>query len=232
MSVAIETIELCKRYQQGPTKVYGANRVNIKIEEGELVALTGRSGSGKSTILNLLGGIDTATSGKIMIKGNDITKMDDRRLTNFRSKHIGFIFQNYNLVNELTAIENIRLPLDLTNQKYDKEYENEIIKMLHLEDRLKFKPSQLSGGQQQRIAIARALITRPDIVLADEPTGNLDKKTGDDFINYIFEANRLYSQTFIIATHDIELAGKMDRIITIDDGKTINLSNEMQERKR
>lgn len=227
MSIAIETIELCKQYKQGSKIVYGANKVNMQIKAGELIALTGRSGSGKSTILNLLGGIDSVTSGKIMIAGEDITKMKDSRLTKFRSTHIGFIFQNYNLVNELSAIENIRLPLDLINQKYDKAYEAEILKMLHIEDRIKFKPHQLSGGQQQRIAIARALITRPDIVLADEPTGNLDKKTGDAFVDYIIEANRLYKQTFIIATHDFELASKMDRIITIDDGRITNSSGSV-----
>lgn len=221
MSYVIDTIDLCKKYKQGKDLIYGSRNINIKIQTGELVALTGRSGSGKSTLLNLIGGIDKASSGKIMIADKDITKMDDSSLTRFRGRHIGFIFQNYNLINDLSAIENIRLPLDLTNQAYDREYEKEIIEMLHIEDRLKFKPHQLSGGQQQRIAIARALITKPDIILADEPTGNLDKKTGDVFVDYILKANKLYNQTFIIATHDYELAKKTNRIISINDGEVV-----------
>ncbi len=222
MSYAVETIDLCKKYKQGKDLIYGARNINIKIKKGELVALTGRSGSGKSTLLNLIGGIDKISSGKIMIADKDITELDDSGLTRFRSKHIGFIFQNYNLINDLSAIENIRLPLDLTNQPYDREYEKEIIEMLHIEDRLKFKPYQLSGGQQQRISIARALITKPDIILADEPTGNLDRKTGDVFVDYILKANKRYNQTFIIATHDYELANKTNRIISINDGQVIS----------
>lgn len=222
MESVIEIKNLTKRYQQGSDVVFGANNINLKISSGELVSIVGRSGSGKSTLLNLISGIDSPTSGKIFVSGEDITSMSDKVLTKFRSKHIGIIFQNYNLINELNLLENIRLPLDLTNQKYDLEYEKDLINMLELTDRLNFRPLQLSGGQQQRVAIARALITRPDIILADEPTGNLDKSSGDIFLNYVIEANRKYKQTFVIVTHNLELAQNTNRIITIDDGVIIS----------
>lgn len=222
MELVIEIKNLTKRYQQGSDVVFGANNINLKISSGELVSIVGRSGSGKSTLLNLISGIDSPTSGKIFVSGEDITSMSDKVLTKFRSKHIGIIFQNYNLINELNLLENIRLPLDLTNQKYDLEYEKDLINMLELTDRLNFRPLQLSGGQQQRVAIARALITRPDIILADEPTGNLDKSSGDIFLNYVIEANRKYKQTFVIVTHNLELAQNTNRIITIDDGVIIS----------
>ena len=222
MESVIEIKNLTKRYQQGSDVVFGANNINLKISSGELVSIVGRSGSGKSTLLNLISGIDNPTSGKIFVSGEDITSMSDKVLTKFRSKHIGIIFQNYNLINELNLLENIRLPLDLTNQKYDLEYEKDLINMLELTDRLNFRPLQLSGGQQQRVAIARALITRPDIILADEPTGNLDKSSGDIFLNYVIEANRKYKQTFVIVTHNLELAQNTNRIITIDDGVIIS----------
>lgn len=217
----IETINLTKKYEQGNETIFGLQDMNIKINKGEITAIVGRSGSGKSTLLNVLGGIDTVTDGRIMIADEEITKMKDKELTNFRNKHIGFIFQNYNLINELTVLENIRLPLDLLSLDYDTEYENELITLLELENRLKFRPNQLSGGQQQRVAIARALITKPDIVLADEPTGNLDKKTGDAFVDFIIETNKQWQQTYIIVTHNMEVAVRANRIITIEDGTVI-----------
>lgn len=218
MKTVIETVELTKKYQQGNEFVFGAKNINLKIKAGELVSIVGRSGSGKSTLLNLLSGVDSPTSGNVIVADKTINLMSDKEITQFRTMHIGMIFQNYNLINELTVLENIRLPLDLTNQPYDTVFEKELIEMLELNERLKFRPSQLSGGQQQRVAIARALITKPDIILADEPTGNLDKNTGDTFFKYIIETNKKYNQTYIIVTHNQELANNTNRIITIDDG--------------
>lgn len=218
MKTVIETVDLTKKYQQGNEFVFGAKNINLKIQAGELVSIVGRSGSGKSTLLNLLSGVDSPTSGNVIVADKTINLMSDKEITRFRTMHIGMIFQNYNLINELTVLENIRLPLDLTNQPYDTTFEKELIEMLELNERLKFRPSQLSGGQQQRVAIARALITKPDIILADEPTGNLDKNTGETFFKYIIETNKKYNQTYIIVTHNQELANNTNRIITIDDG--------------
>lgn len=222
MKTVIETVDLTKKYQQGNEFVFGAKNINLKIQAGELVSIVGRSGSGKSTLLNLLSGVDSPTSGNVIVADKTINLMSDKEITRFRTMHIGMIFQNYNLINELTVLENIRLPLDLTNQPYDTAFEKELIEMLELNERLKFRPSQLSGGQQQRVAIARALITKPDIILADEPTGNLDKNTGDTFFKYIIETNKKYNQTYIIVTHDQELANNTNRIITIDDGMIVS----------
>ena len=222
MKTVIETVHLTKKYQQGNEFVFGAKNINLKIQAGELVSIVGRSGSGKSTLLNLLSGVDSPTSGNVIVADKTINLMSDKEITRFRTMHIGMIFQNYNLINELTVLENIRLPLDLTNQPYDTAFEKELIEMLELNERLKFRPSQLSGGQQQRVAIARALITKPDIILADEPTGNLDKNTGDTFFKYIIETNKKYNQTYIIVTHDQELANNTNRIITIDDGMIVS----------
>lgn len=218
METAIETIDLYKQYTQGATKVFAVNNINLSIIYGELVSIIGRSGSGKSTLLNLLGGIDVPTSGDIVIAKKSITKMSDNELTKFRSKNIGIVFQNFNLIQELTVLENICLPLDLTNQQHDIQYIHSLIETLELENRLTHHPSQLSGGQQQRVAIARALVTRPKIVLADEPTGNLDKKTGESIFEYIVNANRQLGQTFIIVTHNEEIAKKSTRVIELDDG--------------
>lgn len=222
MKTVIETVGLTKKYQQGNEFVFGAKNINLKIKTGELVSIVGRSGSGKTTLLNLLSGVDSPSSGNVIVADKIINSMSDKEITRFRTMHIGMIFQNYNLINELTVLENIRLPLDLTNQPYDINYEKELIDMLELNERLKFRPFQLSGGQQQRVAIARALITKPDIVLADEPTGNLDKSSGDAFFNYIAETNSKYNQTYIIVTHNQELANNTNRIITIDDGMIVS----------
>lgn len=218
METAIEMVNLYKQYIQGHTKVLAINNLNLSIMYGELVSIVGRSGSGKSTLLNLLGGIDTPTSGEIIIAKKSISKMSDDELTKFRSKNIGIVFQNFNLIQELTVLENICLPLDLTKQKHDIQYINSLIETLELGNRLTHHPSQLSGGQQQRVAIARALVTRPKIILADEPTGNLDKKTGESIFQYIANANRQLGQTFIIVTHNEEIAKKSTRVIALDDG--------------
>ena len=222
MSIVIETVNLSKEYRQGNETILATNKINIKIESGELVSIVGRSGSGKSTLLNLLGAIDTPTSGKILIGGRSLTEMADAELTKFRSKNIGIIFQKFNLIPELNVLENIRLPLDLTHEPYDNKYESYLIEMLELGNRLTYRPNQLSGGQQQRVAIARALITKPKIILADEPTGNLDKKTGDAIIEHIIRTNRDLGQTYIIVTHNNSLAQRTNRIITIDDGCVVS----------
>lgn len=218
MEPAIEIVNLCKQFNQGTNKILAVNNLNLRIMYGELVSIIGRSGSGKSTLLNLLGGIDVATSGEIIIANKSLSKMSDNELTKFRSKNIGIVFQNFNLIQELNVLENICLPLDLTNQQRDIPYINSLIETLELGDRLTHSPSQLSGGQQQRVAIARALVTRPKIVLADEPTGSLDKKTGEAIFEYIQNANRALGQTFIIVTHNEEIARRSTRIITLDDG--------------
>ena len=186
------------------------------------IAITGQFSSGKSTFLNLVGGIENPTSGEVFFDGKSIHQFKDKELTKFRNQHIGYVFQQYHLLKELTVLENIRLPLDIGRKAYDHSYEEELLDLLGLKDRTDFYPSQLSGGQQQRVAIARALITRPDLILADEPTGNLDKQSGDQIIRFMKETNRLFGQTYIIVTHNKEIADYTDREITIDDGEIIN----------
>lgn len=222
METAIQTKDLTKEYRQGKNIVMGVDHVNISVVSGEFTSIVGRSGSGKSTLLHLLGGIDQPTAGSVLINGININQLQDAALTKFRSKHIGFIFQSYNLINELTVLENIRLPLDLGKMAYDKDYEAEIITLLELEERLKFYPYQLSGGQQQRVAIARALITKPAIILADEPTGNLDKQSGDSIFEFMIKTNKNLHQTYVMVTHNLELANRTKRILTIDDGKIVD----------
>lgn len=222
MSNVIETRNLTKNYEQGKASVLAVNDINLKIQSGEFTAIVGSSGSGKSTLLHMLGGLDTPTKGSVIIDGVDIYDLKDAALTKFRSRHIGFVFQNYNLINELTVLENIRLPLDLANIKYDKQYEDDIIDLLHLNDRVKFFPPQLSGGQQQRVAIARALISKPNIILADEPTGNLDKRSSDAFFQYMKDTNEELNQTYVMVTHNLDLAIRTKRILSIDDGKIVD----------
>jgi len=218
MGQIVTTRGLTKTYEQGDSTVYAVRDANIQIMAGEMVALTGRSGAGKSTLLRILGGLEEPTDGEVFILGQNITRMNDDQLTDFRLAHIGFVFQNFELIDHLTALENIRLPLDIGEKRYDTDYEASLFDMLEISGRLKFRPGQLSGGQKQRVAIARALICRPEIIFADEPTGNLDKQTGDHFIDYIMEANRILEQTFVVATHDAQVAGRMHRVIRIEDG--------------
>ena len=212
---------LTKIYGKGTTKVTALDNVSFSVEKGEFVAIVGASGSGKSTLLHLLGGVDRPTSGKVFIDGNDIYKMNDDNLAIFRRRQIGLIYQFYNLIPILNVEENITLPSVLDNKKVDNKKLNELLETLGLENRRKHLPNELSGGQQQRTSIGRALITDPSLVLADEPTGNLDSKASDEIVSLLKTSNKKYNQTIIMITHDLEIAKNADRIITIEDGKII-----------
>lgn len=214
----LETINLSKTYGNKESKVKALNNVNINIEKGEFVAIIGPSGSGKSTLLHLLGGLEKISSGSIKVNGKDISKLKDMELAEYRRKEVGFVFQQYNLIPVLNVEENIELPLMLGNDDIDEIYINELIDVLGLKDRKNHLPSQLSGGQQQRVAIGRALSTKPSIILADEPTGNLDSKTTDEVMELLKKSIRKFKQTLIVITHDINIAKKADRIINIVDG--------------
>lgn len=214
----LKVIELSKIYGKGNTQVEALKNVNISIEEGEFAAIIGPSGSGKSTLMHIIGGVDTPSSGSVIIKDKDITKLDEKKLAIFRRRAIGFIFQQYNLVPVLTVEENIALPLILDNKEVDKSHLEELLKSFGLYDRRNHLPSELSGGQQQRVAIGRALITKPAIILADEPTGNLDKKNGEEVLGLLKLSVKRYHQTLIMITHDPVIASKADRIICIEDG--------------
>ena len=221
MNNIIQTIDLTKIYYQGKNKVFANNNISLSIEEGEFVAVLGSSGSGKTTFLNMIGGIDAPTSGKIIINGVDISSIKESKFTRFRGKNIGYVFQKYQLIEELTVKDNIRVVQTINKWEINQEYEDKIIDMLGIQDLLGVRPSQLSGGQQQRVAIARALIGKPAIILADEPTGNLDKKRSEEIINYMKLSNQQYRQTYIVVTHDLEVASQCNRIITLEDGKII-----------
>jgi len=210
---------LKKYYGEGENLTKALDDVSVEIEDGEFVAIVGSSGSGKSTLLNMLGGLDRPTEGSVTITGKSIFEMEDESLTIFRRRNIGFVFQNYNLVPVLNVYENIVLPIELDGSKIDKEYVDRIISTLGLGNKLNAMPNELSGGQQQRVAIARALAAKPAIILADEPTGNLDSKTSLDVISLLKATGRKFSQTIIMITHNEELALMTDRIIRIEDGK-------------
>lgn len=210
---------LVKIYGQGENEVKALNNVSLEIEEGEFVSIVGSSGSGKSTLLNMLGGLDRLTSGDIYINNKKLGDMKDEELTIFRRRNIGFIFQNYNLVPILNVYENIVLPIELDGMKIDEEYIDSIINTLGLNQKLTNMPNNLSGGQQQRVAIARAIATKPAIILADEPTGNLDSKTSMDVIGLLKMTSQKFNQTIVMITHNEEIAQLADRIIRIEDGK-------------
>lgn len=214
----LKTKNLVKVYGEEPNIVKALNNVSIEVNEGEFVAIIGTSGSGKSTLLNMLGGLDTPTSGETIINGKMISKMKDEELTIFRRRNIGFIFQNYNLVPILNVYENIVLPIELDGLNIDKDYVDSIINILGLSKKLTNMPNNLSGGQQQRVAIARALATKPSIILADEPTGNLDSKTSIDVIGLLKTTSKRFNQTMLMITHNEEIAQLADRIIRIEDG--------------
>ena len=214
--------DLCKSYGSGENSVQALNHVSISVENGEFVAVIGTSGSGKSTLLNLLGGLDTPTSGEVLVSGKKLFQMNEEARTIFRRRNIGFVFQNYNLVPVLNVYENIVLPIALDGTKVDTEYVKTILHTLGLEQKVQAMPNQLSGGQQQRVAIARALAAKPAILLADEPTGNLDSKTGMDVIALLKMTSQAFHQTIVMITHNEEIALMADRMIRIEDGKVVN----------
>ena len=212
---------LTKIYGKGTTEVVALNNVSFSVEKGEFVAIVGASGSGKSTLLHLIGGVDRPTSGKVYIDGKDIYSLNDDKLAIFRRRQVGLIYQFYNLIPILNVEENITLPLDLDNRKIDNKHLKQLLELLGLENRKTHLPNQLSGGQQQRTSIGRALITNPTIVLADEPTGNLDSKSSDEIVSLLKKSNKEYKQTIIMITHNMEIAKVADRIIKIEDGKIV-----------
>ncbi len=213
---------LTKTYGKGETLVSAVNDVSFTVEKQEFIAILGASGSGKSTLLHMIGGVDTPTSGKVFINNNDIYSLNDETLSHLRRTEVSIIYQFYNLISTLNVKENITLPLDLDKKTVDEKYLQEIIKLLKLENRLKHLPNELSGGEQQRVSIGRALITKPSIILADEPTGNLDSKNSIEVMELLKSANELFGQTIIMVTHDENLAKYDNRIITIADGKIIS----------
>ena len=217
----LETKDLRKIYGSGDTEVRALDGVNLSVENGEFVAIVCTSGSGKSTLLHMLGGLDRPTSGSVIVDGKDIFRLKDEALTIFRRRKIGFVFQSYNLVPVLNVYENIVLPIQLDGRKVDEAFIGQIVKTLGLDGRLDALPSQLSGGQQQRVAIARALAAAPAIVLADEPTGNLDSKTSQDVLGLLKVTSRKFSQTIVMITHNEEIAQMADRIIRIEDGRIV-----------
>ncbi|CEN86816.1 ABC transporter ATP-binding protein [Paraclostridium sordellii] len=218
----LESKNLKKYYGKGENLVKALDGIDISINKGEFVAIVGTSGSGKSTLLHMLGGLDRASEGKIIIENNDIFNMNDEELTIFRRRNVGFIFQSYNLVPILNVYENIVLPIELDGCKIDEKYINEIIDILGLTSKVNELPNNLSGGQQQRVAIARALATKPSIILADEPTGNLDSKTEQDVLGLLKITSQKFSQTIIMITHNEQIAQMAERIIRIEDGKVVN----------
>ena len=222
MSIILETNQLCKFYGTNENQVKAVNNVNIQIKQGEFVAIIGKSGSGKSTLLHMLGGLDTPTRGNVVLSGKDIYQMNEDKLAVFRRRKIGFIFQAFNLVSSINVWENIVLPLGLDGRKVDEVYVNDIISTLGIENRIHNLPNTLSGGQQQRVAIARALVARPEILFADEPTGNLDSKTSDEVIALLKMTAKKYGQTIVMITHDDEIAQVADRILIIEDGKVVD----------
>ncbi|WP_195948344.1 ABC transporter ATP-binding protein [Paraclostridium bifermentans] len=217
--VILETINLGKIYGKKETTVHALDDANLKINKGEFVAIVGPSGSGKSTFLHLVGGLERPSSGTIKVDGKDICCLSDRELAKYRRQKVGFVFQQYNLIPVLNVAENIELPVKLDNRKVNKDYINELMELLGISDRKNHLPSQLSGGQQQRVAIARALSAKPSIILADEPTGNLDTKTTEEVISLLKSSIKKYNQTLIMITHNENIAKKADRIISIVDGK-------------
>ena len=217
----LKTENLTKIYGKGNTEVIALNNANISVEQGQFVSVIGTSGSGKSTLLNMLGGLDNPTSGKVFVDGKEIFSLKNDSLTIFRRRKIGFIFQSFNLVPVLNVYENIIFPIQLDGGSIDKEYINNIIETLGLDKKVNAMPNQLSGGQQQRVAIARALATKPAIILADEPTGNLDTKTSQDVINLLKVTGKKYNQTIVMITHNEAIAQMADRIIRIEDGKVV-----------
>lgn len=214
----LQVSDICKTYGSGETAVHALRHATFSVPKGEFVAVVGESGSGKSTLLNMIGALDIPTSGKVFIDGKDIFSMKERNLTVFRRRHIGFVFQSFNLIPELTVEQNIVFPVLLDYQKPSQAYLEELLSVLNLKERRHHLPSQLSGGQQQRVAIGRALITRPALILADEPTGNLDTQNTSEVISLLKEASRMYEQTILMITHSHAISQTADRILQVSDG--------------
>ena len=217
----LETKNLKKYYGTEPNITKALDGVTLTVEQGEFVAIVGTSGSGKSTLLNMMGGLDVPTSGNVKVNGKDLSGLNDEQLTIFRRRNIGFIFQNYNLVPVLNVYENIVLPVELDGDTVDKNFMDEVVQMLALGDKLQNMPNNLSGGQQQRVAIARALVSKPAIILADEPTGNLDSKTSNDVLGLLKLTCQIFHYTFVMISHESEIAQLADRIVRIEDGKIV-----------
>lgn len=217
----LETTDLKKYYGTEPNITKALDGVTLSMKQGEFVAIVGTSGSGKSTLLNMMGGLDVPTSGSVMVKGRELSRLNDEQLTIFRRRNIGFIFQNYNLVPVLNVYENIVLPVELDGDTVDRAFMDEVVRMLALGDKLNSMPGNLSGGQQQRVAIARALVSKPAIVLADEPTGNLDSRTSSDVLGLLKMTSNKFHQTLVMITHNNEVAQLADRIIRIEDGRIL-----------
>ena len=221
-TVILETKDLCKYYGSGENEVRAIDHTSLQIYQGEFAAIVGKSGSGKSTLLHMLGGLDCPTEGKILIGDKDISSMKEEEIAVFRRRKIGFIFQSFNLISSLNVWENIVLPIGLDGRSVNKVFINELLCTLGIEEKKHNLPNTLSGGQQQRVAIARAIASKPDIILADEPTGNLDTKTGDEVIALLKMTAKKYGQTLVMITHDEEIAQMADRIILIEDGKVVD----------
>ena len=221
MSKMLIVNNLKKIYKNGNQETFALNGINFTVDKGEFVAIVGASGSGKSTLLNIIGGLDNPSSGDVILNGKNILEFSDEEKAIFRRKKIGFVFQNYNLIPALNVYENIVMPINLDGKKPEKEYFDKIVKVLKIEEKLNNMSNDLSGGQQQRVAIARALITKPDLLLADEPTGNLDHKTSLEVVDLLKYTNKKFNQTIIMITHDREIALMADRAICIEDGKII-----------
>lgn len=215
----LHVTDLKKYYGEEPNIIIALDGVTLNIEEGEFVAIVGTSISGKSTLLNMMGGLDVPTSGNVLVNGMELSQMDSEELTIFRRRNIGFVFQNYNLIPLLNVRENIILPVELDGNTVDMKFFNEVVELLGIEYKLKEMPNNLSGGQQQRVAIARALVSKPAIILPDEPTGNLDSRSSIDVLNLLKKTNNIFNQTVVMITHNFEIAKEADRIISIEDGK-------------
>lgn len=225
MGVILRTENIEKIYGKGELQVHALKPCNLEIEEGIFYAIIGKSGSGKSTLLHILGGLDKPTRGKLYLEGESVFDLKESELAVLRRRRIGFVFQSFNLLQEHTVIENILMPIHLDGKDPDMNHFNEVIKSLDIEEKLNYYPDELSGGQRQRVAIARALVSKPAIVLADEPTGNLDEKTGKEVLKLIKESAKKFNQTIVLVTHDLEIAAEADRIITIADGRITSIED-------